>query len=754
MKLEVDSSEILKSDLGVQQAFTIKATAKAFSILSSGLYSDKIWAILRELCANAQDSHIEAKKSHVPFEIHLPDHWDSHFWVEDFGMGLSHEDVLHLYTTYFESTRNKSNDFTGALGLGSKSPFSYTDCFSVTSTYEGVVRNYSAYLDETGCPNITLMSEQPAETGKVNGVKVAFVTRQGDQDSFRTKICGVLEFFDNYKIINPQPPQIWRQSYGFINTNWALRERDRVKNYSGARIIQGPIAYPLNIKNCTDPVYKVLSQLPIDIFVNIGDLDIAASREELSYTKGTIDKILVLLAEIKDVIVAELESSLTPCKTDWERVQQVVRTKFRNQVYQRVYENFSSDIFKGGFRFASGELKVNLNSYDFLTVRGITSQERKFVSYTKNNSKATIKINTNSEVLFIYNDVKVNGEQILKDFLKTKRGTMIYFASPSGLWTWEEIKTPKPTIENPKAVVVTRKRVALGTPDDSYKQFEEFIDACGNPEFIKLSSILAGVPKAVVVREKINAYLFNKHGYGTADRWKEKQDFDIAVPKYYVEMSYFRPIKLGASSSDDTYTMDQFVEHRKLLIDLGLITSDTEIYGIPRSTMKKSIEKDPNWIPFFPAMKDKAIKTFEPLEQDWHLAILVSNVEDFYKNYAQDKSLENMVPCAFKTYLETIKTHLKVKAPKHNWNTVLRFYDYQFKPSVHKDLKTPQFVKLYPLFYCNINSYNTTDTYRNLTHYVNLIEAENEVKRAEEEITKMFKIPVIPADGVNSTLTV
>lgn len=753
MKLEVENSEILKSDLGVQQAFTIKATAKAFSILSSGLYSDKIWAILRELCANAQDSHVEAKKTHVPFEVHLPDHWDSHFWVEDFGMGLDHEDVLHLYTTYFESTRNKSNDFTGALGLGSKSPFSYTDCFSVTSTYNGVVRNYSAYLDETGCPNITLMSEQAAEAGKVNGVKVAFVTRQQDHDSFRTKISGVLEFFDNYKIINPQPPQIWGQSYQFCGTNWALRERDRIKNSSGARIIQGPIAYPLNIKNNLEPVYKVLSQLPIDIFVNIGDLDIAASREELSYTKGTIDKVMAILTGIKDTIVAELEASLAPCQTDWERVLQVTRTKFRNLVYQRVYENFSSEIFKGGFRFSTGELKVNLNSYDFLTVRGITTQDRKFTQYVKNGSKATIKINTNQEVLFIYNDVKVNGEQILKDYLKTKRGMMVYFASPSGLWTWEETKTPKPTPANPAAVEVVRKRVALGTPDDSYKDFLEFIDACGNPAFIKLSTIQAGIPKATVVREKINAYIYNKHGYGTADRWSEKQDFDPEKVKYYVEMSYFRPLKMG--STESTYTMDQFIEHRKHLIELGLITSDTEIYGIPRSAMKKSIEKDPNWVPFFAAIRDKAIKTFEPLEQDWHLATQVGSVEEFYRTYAQDKSLDNMVPCAFKTYLETIKTHLKVKAPKSTWNTVLRFYDYQFQPSKHTNLKAPHVVKLYPLFHGHVGSYSTNSvTYRNLTHYVNLVEGENEVKRAEEEITKMFKIPVIPVDGANSTLTV
>ncbi len=52
--------------------FNIKTTAKAFEILSSGIYSNPIHAIVRELSANAYDAHVAAGTTNVPFEITLP----------------------------------------------------------------------------------------------------------------------------------------------------------------------------------------------------------------------------------------------------------------------------------------------------------------------------------------------------------------------------------------------------------------------------------------------------------------------------------------------------------------------------------------------------------------------------------------------------------------------------------------------------------------------------------------------------------
>src|SRR5574343_126832 len=144
MIIEKDSQKVQTIGLDSTSGFKINATAKAFAILSSGLYANKIRAIVRELSCNAYDSHKAANKEHVPFKVVLPSPLDSTFSVQDFGLGLSEEQVFNLYTTYFESTKTQSNDYIGALGLGSKSPFSYTSSFLVTSIFEGVKSTYLA----------------------------------------------------------------------------------------------------------------------------------------------------------------------------------------------------------------------------------------------------------------------------------------------------------------------------------------------------------------------------------------------------------------------------------------------------------------------------------------------------------------------------------------------------------------------------------------------------------------------------------
>jgi HSP90 family molecular chaperone len=107
-------NEAIVSNVGEIGEFRIRNSAKAFNILSSGLYANKIRAIIRELSCNAVDSHVAAGRSGTPFDVHLPNTLEPHFSIRDYGTGLSHEQVKNIYTTYFESTKTDSNAFIGA----------------------------------------------------------------------------------------------------------------------------------------------------------------------------------------------------------------------------------------------------------------------------------------------------------------------------------------------------------------------------------------------------------------------------------------------------------------------------------------------------------------------------------------------------------------------------------------------------------------------------------------------------------------
>ena len=121
MKIIHGGSNVIASHGVTNEAnFQIKASAHAFRILSSGLYSDKVSAVLREIGCNAADSHVAAGKLE-PIEVKLPTKLDTSFYIKDYGVGLTHEEVTGLFTTYFSSNKGESNEVTGASGRSPRS---------------------------------------------------------------------------------------------------------------------------------------------------------------------------------------------------------------------------------------------------------------------------------------------------------------------------------------------------------------------------------------------------------------------------------------------------------------------------------------------------------------------------------------------------------------------------------------------------------------------------------------------------------
>ena len=88
MKLQQNTNTIVRSGSFEESNYTIEASAKAFSILSDGLYANKIEAVIRELSTNAYDSHVDAGHPDKPFLVHLPNRFKPVFYIRDYGTGL------------------------------------------------------------------------------------------------------------------------------------------------------------------------------------------------------------------------------------------------------------------------------------------------------------------------------------------------------------------------------------------------------------------------------------------------------------------------------------------------------------------------------------------------------------------------------------------------------------------------------------------------------------------------------------------
>lgn len=318
MKIRTEENLLLTNGNN-EKKFTIQASAKAFQILSSALYSRKVEAIIRELSCNAFDSHMMAGYPERPFTVHLPNEWSSEFYVEDFGIGLSAADVENIYTSYFTSTKTESNDVIGGLGLGSKTPFSYTDSFNIRTRKDGIECHYNAYINLAGEPSVSLLTS--TATTEPNGVRVTVPVKLDDYDQFAQDANKVYQWF-------PVLPEIVGRDLKVDNKNairlaedgsfWATYGQGSY-NKNIIYAVMGNVCY--HVPNVAETFAAHFTKGEQTFFKNnslyvkfeIGDLDVAASRETISFDEET-EK--VFIKRVQDVI--RLFSQETQDKLDGE----------------------------------------------------------------------------------------------------------------------------------------------------------------------------------------------------------------------------------------------------------------------------------------------------------------------------------------------------------------------------------------------------------------------------------------------------
>lgn len=301
----------VKSTNLTSKTFTIKTCAKAFEILSSGLYKDKITSITRELISNAYDAHIAAGIDQ-PIEVCLPSEIDHNIYFIDHGIGMSEEQIMNMYTTYFDSDKTDTNEQIGGFGLGSKSPFSYTNSFMVTSSKDGMKKQFLCFVNEEG-PQITKLKEEPCnETGTTVSFVVKTLGYYSDKSLFRDAVRRI----QNYNWDKPNLIKVNDESYF---TDYEVHpviegvEGVYIKKHSyennALRVRVGIFWYDVDasmLDEKASEIAKCLKNIIIDL--NIGDIDLIASREGISYTKRTIEFLSKKVIEVQKKIASELQS--------------------------------------------------------------------------------------------------------------------------------------------------------------------------------------------------------------------------------------------------------------------------------------------------------------------------------------------------------------------------------------------------------------------------------------------------------------
>lgn len=168
---ELTQTDILVGQKSTTRSFGVSDDPMLMSMLSTGFYQNPLRTMIQEVMFNAWDAHRMGNCQHRPIDIYIND--TSGLIIRDYGPGIEpgeNDDNMHdIYCMYGGSTKRGQKNQTGGFGLGSKSPFAYTETFTVTSHFGGMKNMYliSRVSDSNGGkPGMTSLIRVPTtETG-------------------------------------------------------------------------------------------------------------------------------------------------------------------------------------------------------------------------------------------------------------------------------------------------------------------------------------------------------------------------------------------------------------------------------------------------------------------------------------------------------------------------------------------------------------------------------------------------------------
>lgn len=597
---DANDTVVERNGIASDGAYGIIFNAKMAKILSDGLYSDKIGSIIRELSCNAIDSHVDAGKRDMPIEVHLPTIFEPWFHVRDFGTGLDHHQVTNIFTCYGASTKTKSDDFIGQLGLGSKSPFSYVDAFDVTARKDGIERQYSMYKNEQGMPSVALMGEHP--TTEPNGVCVKIPVKQDDMRRFSEKAAKVFRWFEVMPaVIGPNDFTVTSHEVSFEGKGWQVRKRlDSYYHSDDNRpvALMGRVAYPLDagsLQNATG-AHRSLLNIPVTLVFNIGDLEVAASREALGYDQRTQANIIKAMDDMIADMAKEFERRIAAAGTEWQ-ARLMFDSIFGNEIgYRYELENIYG---KAGLRWQGMLIK---SAHVSITTKNIYDTAITPRIWTMSGGQKRLRQQTCHEEML----VRCNGRTVVvfDDLEKGGQSRLRYFYETSGS---------------------SKEIICFGY--SSLKTVKEIVEMLGNPAY----HLTSQMPKRPAGERQIIGMLEFRPGNEGSKAW-QPVTVDVDDGGYYVMLDRYDVMhgegQFGAGLFNGVITAARV---------LGIISATDSIYA-PRGKLKKELGASTDWTDVLDHIKDEVNRRLTPAVMQ---AVADNNEFTLVKQMASDSSIWN-----------------------------------------------------------------------------------------------------------------
>lgn len=273
-----------------------------FDILRDKMYSNAKAAIAREVASNSRDANRESGLGDTPIDIIIaePNEFlgisDMSIVFKDKGTGISQERMSDIFLKYGASTKRDTNGQTGGFGLGAKTPFAYSDTFTVITVVaeEGVniKYTYSAMIDSTRKGKMILFDSE--ETKEETGTSIVVPIDQYDRSDFEREVYRATSTWEvrpnycNFENIAPARLQYEGRGKTFVQD---LQDDYNLTQGAGFVLLIDGIPYPISDISVIDSDLPTKLSSTVFIPFENGQLTIAANRESVQYDEETIKKI-------------------------------------------------------------------------------------------------------------------------------------------------------------------------------------------------------------------------------------------------------------------------------------------------------------------------------------------------------------------------------------------------------------------------------------------------------------------------------
>lgn len=336
------------------------------------IYSDKHKTVTRELMSNAFDAHIAAGISTTPIEVLLPTSSDPVFVVRDFGVGMDHDFVMKHYSSLGFSTKGDANDQTGMFGVGSKSPLSISDTFSIRcfDKAERRVRMYTVFFASDGRPQLqhTFTTESsPEDRVSLGGTEVRVPVSFADREKLVQGIgAQQAAWFDKPVAFVGHVTDLLELKYEDFNSFtpgvFLAKRRTRVsssyRSYADLMYIrQGSAIYPVSdshlsawwgverdiIHSLAGDSYDVIFDAPV------GTFDVTMARESIQYNASSVANITALLKARGDACRAVLEDAIKDSYTVPDATKELFENVYGRTLQPRAFSDIAlaTSLLKG-----------------------------------------------------------------------------------------------------------------------------------------------------------------------------------------------------------------------------------------------------------------------------------------------------------------------------------------------------------------------------------------------------------------------